>query len=119
MIQGGVMRSLLLFILLLVVFIVVTKAQTNANIPCPENVLVVYNSNSDTSFMVANYYKNARNIPSSNIIPLTIPIKDTIEINNVIHPISIIQSGEIIQDDYATENDGGEESEYVATFHAW
>jgi uncharacterized protein (TIGR03790 family) len=101
------------------VFFNALEAQTNVNIPGPENVLVVYNTNLDVSDSVMQYYVNARGIPTSNIIPLTIPLKDTIEINNVIHPISIIQSGEIIQDDYATENDGGEESEYVATFHAW
>jgi hypothetical protein len=48
------------------------EAQTNANIPGPENVLVVYNENSDTSVMIKDYYVEARGIPSSNIFPLAL-----------------------------------------------
>jgi hypothetical protein len=50
------------------------KAQTNANIPGPENVLVVYNANSDTSEMIMEYYVEARGIPNPlNVLPLQLP----------------------------------------------
>ena len=53
----------------------IVEAQTNVNIPGPENVLVVYNENSDTSIMVKNYYVTARDIPESNIVKLPLPRK--------------------------------------------
>jgi hypothetical protein len=53
----------------------IADAQTNANIPGPENVLVVYNANSDTSEIIKDHYVNARNIPSSNELGLPLPRK--------------------------------------------
>ena len=44
---------------------------TNANLPLPSEILIVYNANVDSSEIVANYYQQARNIPSINICPLT------------------------------------------------
>jgi hypothetical protein len=41
-----------------------------ADPPGPENVLVVYNSLSDTSVLVKNYYIAARNIPAVNVVGL-------------------------------------------------
>lgn len=46
------------------------QAQTYANIPGPENVLVVYNLNSSVSDSVANYYVTARGIPGTNVVGL-------------------------------------------------
>ena len=58
-------------------FLLTVNAQiqvpTDAGIPDANHVLVVYNSLSDTSLMVKNYYQNARGIPSSNIVPLPLP----------------------------------------------
>ncbi|MDY0083417.1 MAG: TIGR03790 family protein [Ignavibacteriaceae bacterium] len=58
------------------------QAQTNANIPGPENVLVVYklpdpNNPADTiSRAIKDYYVNARNIPAINVVPgLDLPRK--------------------------------------------
>lgn len=48
----------------------VTEAQTNANIPGPENVLVVYNELDSISLLVANYYITARGIPAANMVGL-------------------------------------------------
>jgi len=65
-----------LFFLSLFLFLcsIIAEAQTNENIPGPENVLVVYNENSDTSEMIMEYYVNARGIPSStNVLPLSLP----------------------------------------------
>lgn len=69
------MKLLFIICLFFAFYYSISKAQTNANIPGPENVLVVYNENSDTSLLIANYYKEARNIPSSNILPLPLPRK--------------------------------------------
>jgi hypothetical protein len=75
-------------------------AQTNANVPGPENVLVVYNELDSTSIQVANYYKTARNIPASNIVPLTNLVNADIfdSESNTTHRIEITQDGEIISD---------------------
>ena len=58
------------------------SAQTNANIPGPENVLVVYkapdpNNPADTiSRAIKDYYVAARNIPAINVVPgLELPRK--------------------------------------------
>jgi len=65
-----------LIILLLCFKIAEVHAQTYANMPGPENVLVVYNLNSSVSDSVANYYLSARGIQESNIIGL--PDLDTL-----------------------------------------
>lgn len=46
------------------------EAQTNASVPGPENVLVVYNELDSTSVKVKNYYRDARSIPTTNILGL-------------------------------------------------
>ena len=54
---------------------------TNANVPDPENVLVVYrnqrNSSDTLSEYVANYYISKRNIPAKNKLGLDIPLTAT------------------------------------------
>ncbi|HRN26561.1 MAG TPA: T9SS type A sorting domain-containing protein [Ignavibacteriaceae bacterium] len=45
--------------------------QTNANLPLPSEILVVYNANIENAETVANYYQQVRNIPSINICPLS------------------------------------------------
>ncbi len=49
----------------------VEQEKTYANLPLPSEILIVYNANVDSSEIVANYYQQARNIPSINICPLT------------------------------------------------
>ncbi|MDP2304170.1 MAG: hypothetical protein Q8N03_17310 [Ignavibacteria bacterium] len=84
-----------------------TKAQTNANIAGPENVLVVYKTPEDStdqigiiSQNVMLYYKNARGIPASNILKLNSLINADIfdSVSNTTHRIEITQDGEIISD---------------------
>ncbi len=89
------------------------EAQTNANIPSPANVLVVYNSNSGVSDSVKNYYRDACNIPNSNIVPLYLP-DTTIVIDGVTHPVIIAQETDIIRDsiNHAIGT-------WYATEHAW
>ncbi len=49
----------------------ITEAQpTYANVPGPENVLVVFNSLDLTSKDVKDYYTTARNIPAVNVVRL-------------------------------------------------
>ncbi len=48
----------------------IADGQTNANIPGPQNVLVVYNSNSGISDSVKTYYQQARGIPGANVARL-------------------------------------------------
>ncbi len=69
----------------------VTEAQTYANIPGPENVLVVYNSLNQTSIDVKAYYQTARSIPTSNIKGLNIP---TSAYNGA---VQLEQEGEVIR----------------------
>ncbi len=66
------MKKVLYFsVLFLLCFnIAEVQAQTYANIPGPENVLVVYNLNSSVSDSVANYYITARGIPAANVVGL-------------------------------------------------
>lgn len=40
---------------------------TNVNFPKPENILVVYSNDVDSSEIIANYYASVRNIPTVNI----------------------------------------------------
>lgn len=64
------MKKLLFPLVLFSLCVTITKAQTNANVPGPENVLVVYNLNSSVSDSVKNYYLAARNIPGVNVVEL-------------------------------------------------
>ena len=107
------MKYLLSICLFLILYCEVTKAQTYANIAGPENVLVVYNTNSDTSRYVKDYYVNARNIPSINICALdTLPEDTTITYQGVTHTIEIVGWGDIIRDNNQAMSD-------TPTFHAW
>lgn len=47
---------------------------TYANLPLPSEILIVYNTNIDSSEMVANYYRQARNIPAINLCPIELPV---------------------------------------------
>jgi len=67
----------------------VTEAQTKANIPGPENVLVVYNSLDQTSIDIKEYYISARNIPAVNVVGLENLMRKEITINGVMHPVVI------------------------------
>ena len=60
------MKKLYFFIVSLFLCYNIAEAQTPtyASVPGPENVLVVYNSLSDTSKLVKYYYVNARGIPT-------------------------------------------------------
>jgi len=49
----------------------VEQEETYANLPVPSEILIVYNANVDSSESVANYYQEARNIPSLNLCPIT------------------------------------------------
>lgn len=76
------MKKLIIFSLFFVLYFGISKAQTNANIPGPENVLVVYrlpdqDNPADTiSRAIKDYYINARGIPSStNVLGLPLPRK--------------------------------------------
>lgn len=85
------MKHFMFITFFIFLFLLVIEAQTNANIPGPENVLVVYNSDSDTSIMVKNYYVNAHGIPTSNILGLlNLDFEDTIS-----YP-----SGNVYMDEY-------------------
>jgi len=78
----------------------IAEAQTYANIPGPENVLVVYDSLNQVSIDIKDYYQNARNIPASNIVGLTDLVNADIfdSVSNTTHRIEITQDGEIISD---------------------
>jgi uncharacterized protein (TIGR03790 family) len=114
-------NSLLLFSILFLLSFAIAEAQTptDAGIPESQHVLVVYkspdpNNPADTiSQSLANYYKNARNIPANNIVPLPLTRKD-ITINGVTHPVIIAQETDIIRDSINHELNNG-----TYTFHAW
>lgn len=115
------MKQFLLTVLIFSFCYDLTEAQspTFAGVPGPENVLVVYNLNSDTSALVANYYKNARGIPQDNILPLdSLPEREPLTYNGEEHIIKIVQSGDIIQDSTQAEIDSAQ-SDYQSSFHAW
>jgi len=114
------MKKICFFIVSLFLCYNIAEAQTYANIPGPENVLVVYKvptSSQDTlgliSDSVKTYYVNARGIPTANVIGLYLP-DTTIVIDGVTHPINIVEGGNIIRDSIAHE--GGY---WFATQHAW
>lgn len=107
------MKKLLISLILIHSCYYLTKAQTYASVPGPENVLVVYNMYSALSDSVKDYYINARNIPASNVVPLYLP--DTvITIYNNTHPVIIAEGGNIIRDEL-----NHEWGTWYATQHAW
>jgi len=90
----------ILFVFFLCYNLVEAQTPTFADLPGPEHVLVVYNGNSTLSDSVMQYYKDSRQIPSSNIVPLESLINDDIydPVSNSTHRIEITQEGEIIRD---------------------
>lgn len=108
------MKHLLSFFLFLFLCFNIAEAQTNANAPGPENVLVVYNTNSDTSILVKNYYRDARGIPESNICPLTSLVDHDITVDGVTHSVIIAEDENIVRD-LVQHNTGN----WYATSHAW
>lgn len=110
------MKTVITFLVLLVLCNckIYSQDPTYAGIPDANRVLVVYNSNSDTSFMVANYYKNVRNIPTSNIVPLFLPDSVPVTYQGSTHYVGIRQETDIILDLY--NNSIGT---WTPTFHAW
>jgi uncharacterized protein (TIGR03790 family) len=89
------------------------QAQTWANIAGPGNVLVVYNSNSQVSDSVMNYYVSMRKIPNPlNVCPLDSLMDSTVTINGITHQIVIAQNGDIIRDLNQVNSDN-------PSFHAW
>lgn len=98
------MKNCFFFLFLSFLCVSNLEAQTYANVPGPENVLVVYKlpvDQSDSIGLVSqaikNYYRDARNIPNSNIVPLYLP-DTTMNINNEIRTINIAEGGNIIRD---------------------
>ncbi|MBZ0198287.1 MAG: hypothetical protein K8H86_00350 [Ignavibacteriaceae bacterium] len=74
------MKQFIVFCLFFLLCFSIAEAQTFADIPGPENVLVVYKMptglNDTLGFVsdsVKTYYQNARNIPASNIIGIPLP----------------------------------------------
>ncbi len=107
------MKHLLVSFFFFLIYYNATEAQTYANIPGPENVLVVWNSSSSVSDSVKNYYRDARGIPESNIVGIYLP--DTnITINNETHPVIIAEGGNIIRDSLYHEWGA-----WFVTQHAW
>jgi len=64
--------------------------------------------------MVANYYKNARNIPATNVVELNDLISHDITIDGVTHPVIIAEGGNIIRDSLYHEWGA-----WFVTQHAW
>ena len=67
------MKQFLFFVLFLFLCSRLTEAQqtpTFADPPKPEHVLVVYNTQSDTSGFIKDYYLSVRNIPAVNVVGL-------------------------------------------------
>ncbi|TAL65135.1 MAG: hypothetical protein EPN88_09980 [Bacteroidetes bacterium] len=92
-------------------------AQTYANNPRPENVLVVYNKLDSTSIQVKNYYQTARGIPQVNIVGLE-QLIDNVNIfdpvSNTTHLVRFNQQGEILEDAFNEEN-----HIEIPTRHSW
>lgn len=119
------MKNLFAFLITFLTCISSVWAQTNANIPGPENVLVVYKMPSDTtdslgyvSEAIKNYYVDSRDIPASNILSLELPRK-VINLNDGTgdHVVKLAYNNEHIQDSTWAEVDS---ISYVAPkFHAW
>jgi uncharacterized protein (TIGR03790 family) len=119
------MKNLIIISLFFVLYFGISNAQTNVNIPGPENVLVVYKVPSDStdslgivSQDIMLYYKNARNIPSSNIVPLELPRRIiNLDDGTGDHVVKLAYNNEHIQDSTWAEVDS---ISYVAPkFHAW
>ncbi len=96
------MRQFFTILFIFSLYNYVVEAQqtpTFADPPGPEHVLVVYNGNSALSDSVKTLYKNARQIPNSNICRLdSLDTLTTITHNGVTHTIYLDQQGEIIRD---------------------
>ncbi len=113
---------LLVFILFLLGFnIAEAQTPTDAGIPESQHVLVVYKEPIDEndslgiiSEAVMNYYKDARNIPSSNIVPLNNLVDQDITIDGETHRVKIVQVTDIIQDSVNNANNA-----VTPTKHAW
>lgn len=98
------MKQSLLFALVILLCYKLTEAQhlpTFADLPGPEHVLVVYNIQSDTSGFIKDYYKTARNISASNIVPLNLPDTGFYSGDRVI----LTQEGEVIKRDATCSDD--------------
>ncbi|MBS4014468.1 MAG: hypothetical protein KGZ97_12060, partial [Bacteroidetes bacterium] len=95
-----------------------TDAQTYAGFPDSSHVLVVFNSNSDTSALIANYYQTARGIPAENIVGLQGLTNEWFTYGGTSHRIEIVQSGDILKD---TTQAWDDRAPYYAgpSFHAW
>ena len=111
------MKTVITFFVLLVLsnYIIYSQEPTNAGIPDANRVLVVYNSNSDTSLMVKNYYVAARGIPDPlNVVGLPLPDSIEINFNDISHWVGIRQGSDIIRDlnNYYIGT-------WTPTFHAW
>ncbi len=94
------MKQILFFLFICFLCLLTAKAQTNANIPGPENVLVVYNSQIDSSGIIANYYKNVRGIPSLNIMHLDNLTDANITIDGVTHTVGLRQGADNNKNSY-------------------
>lgn len=92
------MKRILFFLFIYFLCSLSTEAQTNTNIPGPENVLVVYNSQIDSSGIIANYYKNVRGIPTSNIVHLDNLSDANITIDGVTNTVGLRQETDNIRD---------------------
>jgi hypothetical protein len=115
-------NSLLLFSVLFFLSINFAEAQTptDAGIPEGQHVLVVYKqptSLQDTlgliSDSVKEYYKNARNIPESNIVGLSLPYSQDITIEGSTHRVKIVQVTDIIQDSVNNANNANEPTKHA------
>jgi uncharacterized protein (TIGR03790 family) len=107
---------IVLFIVLLCQNLTEAQTPTYAGLPRPENVLVVFNANSDTSRMVKDYYKLKRGIPAINIIQpgLDLPDLTQITVDGVTHAVGLAQETDIIRDFHQDSIHTA-----TATFHAW
>ncbi|MBE0571139.1 MAG: TIGR03790 family protein, partial [Ignavibacteriaceae bacterium] len=101
------MKTLYFFLFILFFLTVQAQAQdpTDAGIPDAYHVLVVYNTNSDTSLMVKDYYVNARGIPDPlNVVGLPLPEYEDITIDEETHRVKIVQVTDMIQDSVNNAN---------------
>lgn len=111
-----------LFIALLCQNLTEAQTPTYADLPRPENVLVVYKAKEnqqDTlgiiSDSVMQYYKTVRNIPSENIISPGLRFPDTtLTINGETHSVGLAQVSDIIRDFHQDSINAT-----YSTFHAW
>jgi uncharacterized protein (TIGR03790 family) len=91
------MKNSLLILFLFSFCALQVVAQTNATVPGPEHVLVVYklpnpNNPADTiSRAVMRYYQQVRGIPNNNIVSLTLPISE------YDGAVELVQGGEVIR----------------------